>query len=477
VAVLRLLRCIVVGNSSERGTTESVLASEEAAEQFLSLDKNFEIEPNQSFDVAILRQLLCLCRECDQSLPVTIMIDVATTFAENSKVGICEDIASVTWMSLQTVYAHKSVQVQGFGVPYLVRMAQNIVHENSMFGEQYNQEQLFLETIPSYVKRRGDGAGLRYHESIVLQLWGLVSCSADALAGHSHKLTSLIEAVETYIDSVAGASNDQEEKKEATERRRNLDKEQVQLPFLCADVLDDFFELLVNVAVGALVFVAPATQKVSANECGPYLHLHKALRVCRRVLETYRTRHAVFTGTVHASVARLSRLCLSSAVCQIHRCIDWRNQQTPLPWEKQVARVYDPGALVYLQRLLDAVLSLTSEMFTLCQSFQQDSHPLQVRSTGLRQVTERTVQSVEKVAFLHNLSLVKSAEDLPVVVAHSQVGETKGKATPTIHTNPTAPRGSESTPSDDNYESEISLEESSFGATGDWGVPGSDDSL
>jgi hypothetical protein len=389
-------------------------------ERGLSSDVDIEVrsivsadDSNSSLVEVICDKVLERLGTTDDALVANQLLEILSILALNDKSRFTERLNQASWSCLHTIYAKVTAGRFDSELAYAFRLQTHRFRSQAASKELQSLQRALDATI---LKSANDAAiaGLDFmlFRHGLMRHWGLLTHSTLTLSQLESHLSHLVSELSSFLGNLESTVDDNhEDEKKDTDDLQLVKKARPGLssiPWLTAATFVDFFELLLHMIVGATAVVPPATKMASeTEECGSYYHLDNMVHLFCRLLDIYQKRILVFPRRATSKVSHACRHMLSVSVCQLHRCVDWRNSQPLLSREQREANTYDAGAMKHFQKLLDSVAANTAgRVLSLCEFWQSKERASQYvsKSTALSYAAEKAARTMKTVASAHNLT-------------------------------------------------------------------------
>jgi len=345
----------------------------------------------------VFESLLDRLRISEDSLVASAILEILSVIALRRRSGLTEKAIEASFTSLHTVYVNAGEYSQPSEPPYAFISAMKSFCAKATSRTLHSLQGVLEATI---MRSCGDigsqSKSFALYRYGILRHFGLLAHSSKQYSHLEKQLPPMIGELESLL-KVLGAGTKNVCKATSTIAC---------IPSLNAGTFAEYFELMLHLNIGASVMFSPDKGPSDSAACGPYRHFSSLLRLFRRLIRLYQDQCAVFPRKAGSIVFHASRHMLSVATLQLHRCVDWRNTQ-PLPsLDDKKAGVYDPGAVEYIQELLDVMAaSAAATVLDLCDSWQEQKVASQNMSkiTNLQYCAEKALRSIKDVASSHNL--------------------------------------------------------------------------
>jgi hypothetical protein len=430
-------------------------------------------------------------RVSENAIVANHILEILSILAMNSEVDLKRELTEISWISLHTVYVPTDdIAASDDSLPYALALTAQRFSLKARARPRLVLKHVLDSTVGKVNNRgRASGKGFDHPRHGLLRHWGLLTdstMSVDMLVCHLSSLASELGLFLESLGTAVGDVSDSEEKKSDDGKNPKAPRSPL-LPGLEAATFPDYFEVVLNMVVGATATVEPGIK--SANcvaECGPYLHLDELFCLFRCLIDLYAKRFLIFPRKSASIVLRGSREMLSAAVAQLQQAVDWRNAQPLLSAADKEAGQQDPGAIEFLQKLIDVVASHTvGSILSLCDFWQTDKQGSVhlSKSTSLRFSAEKAATSIKDISASHNL--VHPSFDIPCGHHLCEEVSTKTKGFHQMESSLTkvqrkiprdhslvgmaTPKQTSRLRMEEKKEERVGSDSDSFGVDGDWG--------
>lgn len=349
-------------------------------------------------------------RVADNSIVADSILEILSVLGHGANDELTDRMIEYSWISLHTVYADAWIENSKETLPFALSKTTRRLALNAMSSE--------LQVLRGVVEKSVDKIsvpnrvfGLSHLRRGMLRHLGLLTRSTETIFLYREHLSSMIAELSSLCESLDSRSdNDHEEEKKEGETDMSATGLTGQSPSIVgleAATFSDFFEMVVHGVVVTAAVSDPALLVGHKGGGSPYQHLHGLFALFRRLVELYQMHFPIFPRKTAAFVFSSSKDMLSVAVTQLRRCVDWRNSQPLLSIAERKVGKHDPGAILYLQQLLDKMSANTaSTALSFCDFWQsQEGDDVRLsRCTSLRYAAEKAARSIKDIASAHNLA-------------------------------------------------------------------------
>jgi hypothetical protein len=376
-------------------------------------------EEGQSNDVESivkgLEQLLCTV---DDVYIASTLLDLLAIFG-NAETSILETVVTAGDIAIRRSFAKPCLTTRIEILPYSVSLLSRSLKAPARAIE------LIREALDSTVCRRSAGRG-RWTDTSVISYWayrypllhqfGLLvrdRSSSVGIESFQNELSIEIESVLDCMDRKSGSSKKARGSSDSgipeVRRPKNY---QSTIRGLVDTTFSDFYETSLHISVGIIALYPPASKQVAP--LSPYRRLETFLRSFHRLVHIYATYYRHFPRRMVSILYSSARTLFDLIEVQINRCVDWRSS-CQLP---QADATYDPGSLVYLERLVKSCRKLiVGSLSKVVKRWNADSiQQTKTKGKALEQWMGRFIQNIDDICSAHGLS----SEDDDLQAATSQ---------------------------------------------------------
>jgi hypothetical protein len=270
---------------------------------------------------AICDRILERLGTTDDALIANQVLEILSILALNEKSRFTERLNQASLFSLHTIYAKVTTGRLEAEPPYAFRLPTHRFRSQAASKEL----QLLQRALDATILKTANDAALGNMDFMLfrhglMRHWGLLTHSTLTLSQLASDLSHFVSELGSFLENLESTvdGNCEGEKKDADDLRLKEARPGVSsIPWLTAATFVDFFELLLNMTVGAPAVAPPATKMASdKEECGAYYHLDNMARLFSSLIDIYQKRILVFPRKATSKVSHACRHMLSvSAFC------------------------------------------------------------------------------------------------------------------------------------------------------------------